>query len=136
MTYANTIEESVKACGFELYDVCRSHKSDLIQITIFHQDRPITLDDCVDVHKQLLYAGLECPLEVSSPGSERKLKKAQHFLWSLNQIIQVTTHEQSIQGKLLSADETSITVAHDHEQNTIPLASITKAFVIPHQEAD
>ena len=136
MTNANTIEESVKACGFELYDICRSHKSDLIQITIFHPDRSITLDDCVTVHKQLLYAGLEYPLEVSSPGSERKLKNAQHFQWSLNQMIQVTTHEKTIQGKLLSTDETSITITHQHEQTTLPLTSITKAFIIPHQEAD
>lgn len=90
MALQQTIDDTVRGLGFELVELERS-AGGLLRVTIDHPwssaqplERPVTVDDCERVTRQLQYV-LEVEnvdykrLEVSSPGIDRPLRHAQDF---------------------------------------------------------
>jgi ribosome maturation factor RimP len=71
-------------------------------------------------------------LEVSSPGAERPLKKPEDFRRSVGKDVFITTYEpfagkKEFEGRLLSYDETQLSVADGKKEVTIPLEKVASA---------
>lgn len=71
----------------------------------------------------------EYSLEVSSPGLERKLFKAQHFKMSLGEKVVLNLNDKSkIVGELISADDENIEIRDENgEVKRLNLSDIKKA---------
>ncbi|RUM41455.1 MAG: ribosome maturation factor RimP [Desulfocapsa sp.] len=136
MNHEEVIEEIVNNLDINLYDVESVRDGDemIYRVYISHKDG-ISLDKCVEV-THLISPILDTNpplsgnyrLEVSSPGLERKLKRLKQFLGSIGELVKITTSSKDvIRGKLLSANEESITVEDTDTQIVIPHADIKKA---------
>jgi ribosome maturation factor RimP len=114
-----TLANLVSEFGVTLYDteivVENEHK--IYRVYIVSKDG-VTLDQCTQVTKVLSpIFDLNPPvegeyfLEVSSPGVERKLSKPVHFQNSIGELVKIKhTELGKLKGKLLHADEKSITI--------------------------
>ena len=129
------IEASVNACGFELYDVCRPKNSNLTQIKIFHSDRPTQIQDCVTVHKHLIHSGIDTPIEVSSPGTQRPLKTHQHFILAQSHNVRIITKDAKLNGKLVDTSNHGIEIQCNTLKHSIAFDDIIKAHTILPNEA-
>lgn len=128
------IEASVKACGFELYDVYRPNNSKHTQIQIMHNDRPVEIQDCVLVHKHLLHAGIDIPIEVSTPGLKRNLKTHRHFTLAQSCHVKITTKNGPLMGELKKVCDTYIELSTHSENHIIHFDNIIKArTTLPHE---
>ncbi len=85
MSAAQAIDTAVNSLGLELVEVERLPRG-LLRVTIDHADgAPVTVEDCERVTRQLQYV-FEVEnvdygrLEVSSPGLDRPLRKAEDFV--------------------------------------------------------
>lgn len=102
-TLQQTIDQTVRALGYELVELERSAKG-LLCVTIDwpwtsgQAQRPITVDDCERVTRQLQYA-LEVAsadyqrLEVSSPGLDRVLRDTRDFERFTGSLVDITLKE-------------------------------------------
>lgn len=75
-------------------------------------------------------------LEVSSPGPERPLTKPEHFRRYVGSRVRVRTHEEvaghkSFTGRLIGADEESLSVDSADGPISIPLASVRRSNLLP-----
>jgi ribosome maturation factor RimP len=68
----------------------------------------------------------EYTIDVSSPGSERPLRKREHFASAVGHRIKLRTRERRLSGALVSADADSITV----DETDIPYDEIVRANLI------
>ena len=67
-------------------------------------------------------------LEVSSPGIERKLKKPEHFIASIGELVKVKNIETDLfKGELLSADNSKITIKTEFGDEEITYDNILSA---------
>ena len=67
-------------------------------------------------------------LEVSSPGIERKLKKPEHFIASVGELVKVKNIETDLlKGELLSADNSKITIKTQFADEEITYDNILSA---------
>jgi len=103
ITLQQTTEETVRALGYELVELERS-AGGLLRVTIDWpwspgaQERPITVEDCERVTRQLHYvlevAGVDYRrLEVSSPGIDRLLRDTRDFQRFAGSVVDVTLKE-------------------------------------------
>lgn len=103
----------------KLYDVelLKENETMILRISIF-KPNGVTLDDCETI-SSLISPLLDVELtdlcsynlEVSSPGIERTLKKPQHFLCSIGQMVAVTLPNKAIlTGILESYNNQEITI--------------------------
>ena len=138
------LEPSIERLGYELTDleVRLSGNGGLVRLTI---DKPegIDLDDCEKVsHAASALLDVEDPvpgnysLEVSSPGLDRKLTKAEHFQRFMGETLKVTMRfpiegRRRFRGKLLSSDDENIVVEVDGESHSLPLSMIDTARLVP-----
>ncbi len=102
----------------------------------------ITLDDCTQVSRAIsAHLDVEDPisskydLEVSSPGVERPLRRAEDFKRFAGETIKLSTVEplngrQNYRGVLKGCDETQIFMNVDGVDYTIPLAALHKARIV------
>jgi ribosome maturation factor RimP len=117
VTLHQTIDDTVRGLGFELVELERS-AGGLLRVTIdwpWRQgadERPITVDDCERVTRQLHYA-LEVDgtdyrrLEVSSPGIDRPLRDARDFARFAGALVDLTLKEPvgaAVAGGLVAAN--------------------------------
>jgi ribosome maturation factor RimP len=73
----------------------------------------------------------EYSVDVSSPGSERPLRKPSHFRNVVGRRVAVRTEGQSkLRGEVVAADERSVTVKTDAESVDIPYDSIVRGNLI------
>lgn len=137
MTNKETIVNILKDCGVYLYDIetVTEGERKIFRIYITSKDG-INLDKCSEVTKILSpILDLEPPLngeytlEVSSPGIERPLRKNEHYLGSIGEILKVKLiNTDKIIGKLESFEDGKITLLEDDgEVTTIALDDIEKA---------
>ena len=75
-------------------------------------------------------------LEVSSPGPERPLTKPEHFRRFVGSRVRVRTSEEvgghkSFTGRLIGADEESVSVDSGAGPISIPLASVRRSNLLP-----
>lgn len=124
------IEESLDSLGYELVRVKQLGK-DVIQIMIDSKEG-VNIDNCAKVTKlinNILYVAEmsnDYNLEVSSPGLDRPLIKAEHFMKYIDSKIKLNTYvlidgQKRFNGTL---------EAFDSETNQITLACDSKKVVI------
>lgn len=135
---------SIEALGYELLllEQTQNDKDAVLRVYI---DAPggILLEDCEQVSRQIsLILDLEDPirgayaLEVSSPGADRPLVKAEHFKSVLNQEVRVVTHDyilgrRRFKGRLLEVNEEQVVIEVDGEEYDIPMVSMDSARLVP-----
>lgn len=138
------LEPSIESLGYELLllEQTRVDQGEVLRVYI---DAPggILLEDCEQVSRQIsLILDLEDPirgaysLEVSSPGADRPLVKAEHFQAVVDQEVRILARDyilgrRRFRGRLLEADDEQLVVEVDGEDYTIPLEGIELARLVP-----
>ena len=138
------LEPELDRLGYELADleVRLGGKGGVVRLFI---DRPegIGLEDCELVSRAVsALLDVEDPipghynLEVSSPGLDRKLTKKAHFKRFTGETVKVQMRfpiegRRRFRGKLLSTDDQNIVVEVDGKAQTLPLATIDTARLVP-----
>lgn len=138
------LEPAVERLGYELSDLELNigSRNGLVRVFI---DRPegIGLDDCETVSRQvsaLLDAEDPIPgqyvLEVSSPGLDRRLTKAEHFRRFSGETVKVKLRfpvdgRRNFRGTLATADDDNIEVEVDGQSHRLPIATIASARLVP-----
>ncbi|MDR0480105.1 MAG: ribosome maturation factor RimP [Burkholderiaceae bacterium] len=144
MTLHQTIDDTVRALGYELVELERS-AGGLLRVTIDWpwvqgaDEHPITVDDCERVTRQLHYA-LEVAdadyrrLEVASPGIDRPLRDARDFARFAGALVDLTLKEPvgaAVAGGLVAANRKKFrgvlsAVGGEH----MPAADVTAADAV------
>lgn len=138
------ITPPVEALGFELVGVefIRTHSATL-RIYIDGANG-ITVDDCADVsHQVSAVMDVEDPisaaynLEVSSPGLERPLFRAEHYQRFINEEVSIVLrmavqNRRKWQGIIKAVDGEMITITVDGKDDVFALSNIQKANLVPH----
>ena len=135
------IEKNVSKLGYELVDLEIVNRGELLRIFI---DKPssITIDDCVDVTNQLKHIltveediSFE-RLEVSSPGTNRVIKKLKDFDRFKGEKIKVKTlspieERRNFAGILQGVEKDLILIEFNNVLVKIALDNIEKARLDP-----
>ncbi len=135
----------VAEAGFELL-MCTwtgAARRPALQVYIERSDgESVGIQDCVDVHHAIsdfLDAEDLIPvaydLQVSSPGLERPLKRAEHFAAQLGKLVRVRTWEpigqrRNWKGTVSAVDDDIVTVRVDGADHRIPLPAIERANLV------
>ena len=102
----------------------------------------VGIADCVAVHHAITdFLDVEdfipgaYKLQVSSPGLERPLKKAEHFAAQIGEIARVRSWEpiadrRNWKGMIEAVDDDILTMVVDGQQHRIPLPAIEKANLV------
>jgi ribosome maturation factor RimP len=141
---AAMLEPTVERLGFELADleVRLASQDGLIRLFI---DKPdgIGVEDCEAVSRAVsALLDVEDPipgnysLEVSSPGLDRKLTKAEHFQRFIGNTIKVKLRlpldgRRRFRGELVAQDDDSIVVEVDGQSYSLQLKMIDTARLVP-----
>jgi ribosome maturation factor RimP len=116
-------------------------KPAILRIYIDHEDG-ISVDDCAAVSRQVsAVLDVEDPiageynLEVSSPGLNRPLFKADHYAKSVGERVKLQTRyhidgRRKFTGTVLSADEDQLELEIDNTQVTLSMNDIEKGQLI------
>jgi len=112
-----SIKLAVESLGAKLYDIVIVKENDrnIFRVVVTSVDG-INLDKCAEISRMISpILDVEEPmsgvynLEVSSPGIERKLKKKEHFMGSIGELVKIKNNNTEIfKGKLLKANEDKI----------------------------
>ncbi|HJU83213.1 MAG TPA: ribosome maturation factor RimP [Holophagaceae bacterium] len=152
------LERQLKLLGFELVhlETAREGGDDVLRLYIDHLDaetsgRRITLDDCVAANDGLVaWMDVEFPdlrettnLEISSPGLERPLVKADHFRRFAGRLCRLQT-KSPVNGQKRfkgwigdvsgSGDGEAVTIEEDGVLKQVPLELIQKGRLAPFDE--
>jgi ribosome maturation factor RimP len=135
------LEQTVPALGYELVDWDLSARSGLVRVFI---DKPagVDVEDCARVSNHLthLFAAENIDferLEVSSPGLDRPLKKADDYVRFAGEEVRLTLREaigntKRMKGVLRGLDAAdAVLLDTDAGVRAIPLGSIDKARLVP-----
>ena len=138
------LEPTIERLGYELSDleVKVGGKHGVVRVFI---DKPdgIGLDDCEKVSLAVsALLDVEDPLpghydlEVSSPGLDRKLTKIEHFQRFEGETVKVQMRfpiegRRRFRGTLVSSDDENIVVDVDGVTQTLPVATIDTARLVP-----
>ncbi|WP_163930285.1 ribosome maturation factor RimP [Paraferrimonas sp. SM1919] len=134
---------AVEAIGFELVGIecVRAGKFSTVRIYIDHEDG-ITVDNCAEVsHQVSAVLDVEDPikteytLEVSSPGIERPLFTAAHYLQFQGQEVIMMLHmpvdnARKLKGAIESVDGEFITLKVNNKLTTVALDNVRKANIV------
>ncbi len=138
MNLEESIEIAVQGCGVEIYDIITLKENDVNIFRVYITAKEgISLDKCAQVSRMISpILDLDEPmngkynLEVSSPGIERKLKKARHYKASIGEKIKLKDFEKNtIIGKLIFADENEIKIETEHKEELITYDEISSACI-------
>lgn len=126
--------------GFELVDVEYVKEGSNRFLRVFvDKDGGIDLDDCSMISEYLSQKLDEQDpvsdayfLEVSSPGAERPLKKAEDVSKAVGKNVLITTYEpvnglKEFEGQLLSFENEELTVRTGKKEHVIPYAKVAGA---------
>ncbi|WP_243303491.1 ribosome maturation factor RimP [Geothrix oryzisoli] len=148
------LERQLALLGYELVhlEIVREGRDEMVRLYIDHLDaetsgRKITLDDCTAANEGLvLWMDVEFPdlrekfgVEVSSPGMERPLVKADHFRRFAGRLCRVQTAapingQKRFKGWIGPLEGDDITLEEDGVLKTIPVEAIQKARLAPFDE--
>jgi len=148
------LERQLALLGYELVhlETAREGKDDVLRLYIDHLDaetshRKVTLEDCTTAHEGLLlWMDVEFPdlreklgVEVSSPGMERPLVKADHFRRFAGRLCRVQTAapingQKRFKGWIGPMEGAALTLEEDGVLKTVPLEAIQKARLAPFDE--
>lgn len=138
------LEPTINELGFELWGIeyFPSGKYATLRIYI-DSEQGIQLDDCEKVTREVsALLDVEDPirsqytLEVSSPGLDRVLFKAEQFSFYVGEMLQfqllsAVNGQKKFKGILKSVDEDGVEVEVDNQLLTVPFAVIGKARIVP-----
>ena len=149
------VEKQLALLGFELVlmETAKEGRDDILRLYLDHLDqgpegdRPITLDDCVAANDGLVaWLDVEFPdlrehvsLEVSSPGLERPLVKADHYRRFTGRLCRVQTlaplnGQKRFKGWIQAVTDLAVTLEEDGVLKTVPFEAIQKARLAPFEE--
>ncbi len=149
------LERQLALLGYELLcvELAREGRDEILRLYLDHSDaeatgRKVTLDDCTAAHEGLLaWLDVEFPdlrehvgIEVSSPGMERPLVKADHFrrfagrLCRL-QTLQPVNGQKRFKGWIGPVTATTLTLEEDGVLKEVPLEALQKARLAPFDES-
>lgn len=145
------IERQLALLGFELVylESAKEGRDDILRLFIDHLDgqRPITLDDCVAANDGLvMWLDVEFPslredmsLEISSPGLERPLTKAEHYRRFAGRLCRIQTAaplngQKRFKGWIGEVSSEAVTIEEDGTLKTVPFTDIQKARLAPFDE--
>jgi len=136
MVDKETIKNILKDNAVELYDteIVKEGDHKIFRIYITSKEG-VTLDICGKISSILSpILDLNPPingaytLEVSSPGIERRLRKAEHFTGSIGEMVKIKCHNtDKIIGVLKSFDGKILEIEKENKTIPINLADIDKA---------
>ena len=136
MSLEESIKLAVESLGANLYDIvnAKEHDRNIFRVLITAENG-ISLDKCAEISRMISPIldvdepmGGEYILEVSSPGIERKLKKPEHFIASIGELVKVKNIETDLfKGELLSADNSKITIKTEFGDEEITYDNILSA---------
>ena len=143
------LSPAVTALGLELLgsEYSAGNTSALLRIYIDAPGRPVNLDDCEAVSREVsALLDVNDPieghytLEVSSPGIERPLFKPEHFARFVGEAAKVTVDlpidgRRRFQGAILRVEGDEIVLDQDGVEMRIPHPNIIKAKLAPVFEA-
>jgi ribosome maturation factor RimP len=149
-----SIERQLALLGYELVllETAREGGDDILRLFVDHLDAPtshrrITLDDCVAVNEGLLaWMDVEFPdlrettgIEVSSPGIERPLAKAEHFLRFQGCLCRIQTRvpvngQKRFKGWIVGVEGPEVVIEEDGAIKRVPLEELQKAKLAPFDE--
>lgn len=138
------LESAVEAIGYELVglEFVRAGQHSTLRIFIDHENG-ITVEDCAEVSRQVsAVMDVEDPitvaynLEVSSPGLERPLFKAEHYQRFIGSEVAIVLkmamqNRRKWKGELLSIVGETVTVKVDGNEESFALSNIAKANLVP-----
>lgn len=136
MNLEESIKLAVESLGASLYDITtvREHDRNIFRVLVTAEGG-VTLDKCAEISRMISpildvdepMSG-EYILEVSSPGIERKLKKKEHFIASVGELVKVKNYETEVfKGELLSADDEKIIVKTEFGEEEVKYDNILSA---------
>jgi ribosome maturation factor RimP len=135
------VEPAVRGMGYELVDVQASNGGRLLRLFI---DKPggVTLDDCAVISRHLTRVlaveGIDYErLEVSSPGLDRRLRKASDFVRFAGQKAEVRMRTPDASGRrkfvgvLRGAEAGRVSVELEGQRVQLALDDVDRAKLIP-----
>ena len=139
------LEPTVEGLGYELADLELKigGRDGVLRLFIDKPGGVIGLEDCEAVSRQVsAYLDVEDPLpahyvlEVSSPGLDRKLTKAEHFQRFMGEDVRVKLRfplagRRNFRGALKSATAELIEVEVDGESHILQIATIESVRLVP-----
>jgi len=146
------IEGQLSLLGFELVclETVKEGRDSILRLYIDHLDHSrggITLDDCVTANDGLVaWIDVEFPdlredlsLEISSPGVERPLVKADHFRRFAGRLCRIQTRvpqagQKRFKGWIGDVTEEAVTIEEDGVLKTVPFEIFQKARLAPFDE--
>ena len=147
--YWDYVEPIVRAEGFELFDIeIPSSRSKVVRLYIWRgkgTQGGVLLDDCARVSKKITnnerFEDLfpdDALLEVSSPGVNRKLRRAEHFKDAVGERVRISYSrpateggDTTVVGKIVGFDGEQISLDAEVSKSalTIPFTKVSKAQV-------
>ncbi len=139
------LEPTVEGLGYEIADleVRTGGQDGVVRVFIDRQPEGVGLQDCEIVSRQIsALLDVEDPvtghytLEVSSPGLDRRLHKAEHFQRFAGEEIRVKLRfplngQRNYRGTLKTSDDENIEIEVDGEVHSLPIKTIESARLIP-----
>ncbi len=137
MSLEKQIQTLVESAGAKLYDIEIAKESGrtLFQVFITREEGGMDVALCAQVSRLLSpLLDVQPPvsgdytLEVSSPGIERKLRRAEHFQGAIGERIKATLKDKTrLKGVIAQADESGFRL--EDEPESIPYDAVAKAHV-------
>ncbi|HZU53482.1 MAG TPA: ribosome maturation factor RimP [Holophagaceae bacterium] len=148
------LERQLSLLGYELVhlETAREAGDDILRLFVDHLDseatgRRVTLDDCVAVNEGLMaWMDVEFPslrettsVEVSSPGMERPLSKADHFRRFAGRLCRLQTRrpvngQKRFKGWIAGVADGIVTIEEDGALKAVPIEDLQKARLAPFDE--
>ena len=136
------VEPTLKGMGYELVDLQVSNRGRLLRIFIDKVPGGINLDDCAAVSRQLTRVlaveGVDYDrLEVSSPGLDRPLKKAEDYARFAGEQVEVrmryadTDGRRRFVGRLEGVRDGVATVEVEGRKVALKLDEVERAKLVP-----
>ena len=137
------VKNTVEGLGFELWGYeYRPHSESALLRIFIEKAQGISVDDCATVSRQV-GAVLDVEniipvayiLEVSSPGMDRVLFKAEQYQDYIGESLKIRTRtrlddRRNFKGSLVSASESLVTIKVDNQEFEIPYESIDRARLV------
>lgn len=138
------LEPVVNGMGYELVEIeyNPSMKHGVLRLYI-DKDSGILVEDCSAVsHQVSAVLDVEDPisghfnLEISSPGMDRPLRRAEDFQRFSGEVVKIKTSmafegQSNFKGRLKGLDEDLVIVECENKEVRLPITSIDKARLVP-----
>ena len=129
-----SLEPVIKGLGFDLADLTHIKTRNALQVhCVIYSKNGISLNDCALVHKtvlpriELLENTKDVNLQVSSPGTDRKIKKAREFVIFRGRSIKLFRGEEWIDAIIDDCDDKGVCFLINGNEEYVLFSEIIKA---------